>query len=174
MAVSHSHGGMFVGSIAFRLRRTRVRRCLVVIALFMRGYGLKMVVCGSDMARGGEMVLATRHLDLGVGHKLFLSVSWMRQAAHWSATGRSPIGLSRCGCSIEVVQSLVGASTHIRPQRTRSRAWNLSKCARPSLINNHTRRSRRNPTRAQSHRAHPAVRRIPVPLAPSPSTRQSP
>ena len=72
MAVANSHRRMFASAAAFRLRRVRVGHRLIVIAFFMLGDGLKMVVGGSDMARGGEMVLVARHLDLGVGHDLFL------------------------------------------------------------------------------------------------------
>ena len=54
---------MFVCGGAFTLRYFRMRRSVVVIAFFMLGDSLKMVIRGSDMARGGEVMLAARHLD---------------------------------------------------------------------------------------------------------------
>jgi len=52
-----------------------MRHRLIVIAFFMRGDGLKMVIGGSDMPRGGEMVLVASHLDFWVGHDLFLQLN---------------------------------------------------------------------------------------------------
>ena len=74
VAVSNCHGRMFVSGAALCLRCISVRCRLVVIAFLMLGDGLKMVVGGSDVARGGEMVLVACNLDLGVGHDLFLWV----------------------------------------------------------------------------------------------------
>ena len=54
---------MLVRGAAFCLRYFRMRRSVVVIAFFMLGDSLKMVIRGSDMARGGEVMLAARHLD---------------------------------------------------------------------------------------------------------------
>jgi hypothetical protein len=59
---------------ALFLRCARMRHPLIVIALFMLGGGLKMVVGRSDMACGGEMVLVASQFILGVGHDLFLRV----------------------------------------------------------------------------------------------------
>ncbi len=48
---------MLTACTALVLRRTRVRLRLVVIAFFMLGDRLKMMVCGGDMAGSSEMVL---------------------------------------------------------------------------------------------------------------------
>jgi hypothetical protein len=48
-----------------------MRDRLVVIALFVLGDGLKMMIGGSNMARGSKVVLVTCHLDLGIGHEGF-------------------------------------------------------------------------------------------------------
>ena len=75
MAVSDSHRRMFASGAAFCLRCIRMRDRLIVVAFFMLGDGLKMVVGGSDVARGGEMVLVARHFDLGICHDLFFRMS---------------------------------------------------------------------------------------------------
>ena len=51
-----------------------MRHGFIMIAVFMCCEGLKMMVCRSNMACGGEMVLVARHLDFRVGHYLFLRV----------------------------------------------------------------------------------------------------
>lgn len=63
ITASDGHRRMFVCGGAFTLRYFRMRRSVVVIAFFMLGDSLKMVIRGSDMARGGEVMLAARHLD---------------------------------------------------------------------------------------------------------------
>lgn len=52
-----------------------MRDRLIVVAFFMLGDGLKMAVRGSDVARGGEMVLVAPHFDLGICHDLFFRMS---------------------------------------------------------------------------------------------------
>jgi len=66
-----------------------VRRRLVVIAFLVLGDSLKVVVRGSDMARGGEMVLVARHLDLGVSHD-FVPLGGLK----------APIGFASIGAPI--------------------------------------------------------------------------
>jgi len=71
----YSRGRVLAGHVTLLLRRVRMRDRLIVIALFMLGDGLKMMVGGSDMARGSKVVLVTCHLDFGIGHEG--SFEWM-------------------------------------------------------------------------------------------------
>jgi hypothetical protein len=79
--MAYSRGRVLAGHTTLFLRRVRVRDRLIVIALFMRGDGLKMMVGGSDMARGSKVVLVTCHLDLGIGHggSFEWMVGWTRR-----------------------------------------------------------------------------------------------
>jgi hypothetical protein len=68
VAMANSYRRVLAGGAAFGLRRIRLCQRLVVIALFMRGNRLEVVVCSSNMAGCGEMVFVACHFGFGVSH----------------------------------------------------------------------------------------------------------